>query len=442
MSGEYTAFFYGTLMAPEVFYSVCYGVNRPAQAIQDLHTFTPAILSDYCRHRVQSADYPAIIAEKGHTVLGIFVTGLTEANLMKLDFFEGSEYDRKTVTVKLVKNDANEATEGESRKASAYVFNSPEFLEKREWDFEEFRNQKMQAWTRGDWMFEQDPDDKAIVDAESAHGIGPTSVSLDPAERTVVWTGASCRSSARPAPQSRKCATTEVKPFTNSEARATTPKQRLGASEVRMGKKSRFSMVLRQALQSGIYWARRPKTLSGLLNMKPPTTGGFVSTERLAAGAAGRECHAKIGKRTDDTAGARETGHVSPKNWTETAKPAAMKMDGRRPVSQGPKRDRIAAQHAVGLSTGRDCFARSLQLSRIATGVAAIVANRMTRVGQLHARRKHARLDAVWLEMLPCLSSNWCLMLDDRLRLGIDASSIVHQPLAGWSLDPGLHTPD
>lgn len=143
-------------MAPEVFFSVCYGNKHPAQAIRDLHTFTPAILDDYCRHRVQSADYPAIVSAKGHKVRGVYVTGLTDANVVKLDDFEGDEYERIQVKVNLIKsgNDEKDEVVGECKETAVYVFLKPEDLEKREWDFEEFRQQKMGMWTRGDWSYE------------------------------------------------------------------------------------------------------------------------------------------------------------------------------------------------------------------------------------------------------------------------------------------------
>ncbi|KAM0561794.1 hypothetical protein ACHAPJ_002965 [Fusarium lateritium] len=156
MSGDYTAFFYGTLMAPEVFFSVCYGNRDPPQVIKDMHTFTPAILEDYCRHRVQFADYPAVVAEEGHTVLGVYATGLTDANVQKLDIFEGSEYVKETVKVKVLNKDGSAPAKEELKETSVYVFDRPEHLEKREWDFEEFRKSKMQFWTRGNWAFDEE----------------------------------------------------------------------------------------------------------------------------------------------------------------------------------------------------------------------------------------------------------------------------------------------
>ncbi|KAI8657652.1 putative gamma-glutamylcyclotransferase [Fusarium keratoplasticum] len=173
MSGDNTAFFYGTLMAPEVFFSVCYGDKNPPKVIKDLHTFTPAILEGYCRHRVQFADYPGVIAEKGHTVLGIYATGLTDANVQKLDNFEGSEYTKTAVQVKLMKKDGDKTSEGERKETSVYVFNNPSHLEKVEWDFEEFRKEKMQFWTRGGWAFDAGKSLILIRKATFADATGP-----------------------------------------------------------------------------------------------------------------------------------------------------------------------------------------------------------------------------------------------------------------------------
>ncbi|KYK61499.1 AIG2-like protein [Drechmeria coniospora] len=165
MSGEFTAFFYGTLMAPEVFFSVCYGTTNPPKAFRSLHTFIPAILKDHSRHRVQYADYPAVIAEKGHSVRGILATGLTSANLHKLDEFEGSEYERVKVKVEVLDQQGGKEVVTDVKETSVYIFLVPQDLEKREWDFEEFRREKMGMWTRGDWAYSDGPDEAALKSA-------------------------------------------------------------------------------------------------------------------------------------------------------------------------------------------------------------------------------------------------------------------------------------
>lgn len=170
--GTHTAFFYGTLMVPDVFYTVCYNQSNVPPEIKALHTFTPAILPGYIRRRVRGADYPGITPDKDHKVFGMYASGLTNANMNKLDIFEGGQYVRKTVEVKLlekvgdVKGEGN--VEGETKKAEVYVFHPDheDELEDREWDLEEFRREKMQRWTRAGYVFDGcDPNEPAKVEA-------------------------------------------------------------------------------------------------------------------------------------------------------------------------------------------------------------------------------------------------------------------------------------
>ena len=126
-------------MVPDVFYSVCYGTKDVPDAIAKLHTFNPAILGCYCRRRVKYADYPGITEDKDHNVFGTYTTGLTRANMAKLDHFEGSEYVRKTVTVKLLEKvgdldgEGSKLVEGEERTAEVYVYLHKRNLQAEEW---------------------------------------------------------------------------------------------------------------------------------------------------------------------------------------------------------------------------------------------------------------------------------------------------------------------
>jgi len=153
-------------MAPEVFFTVLYGSSRPDAAIRQLHTFQPAVLHGYCRHRVRRADYPAIVSEDGHSVRGVYATGLTDANVQRLDYFEGDGYRKEVVRVrlleregdsekpvegdseKLVEGDGEKLVEGEEVEAMVYVFKHPNMLELGEWDFEHFRKERLQRWAR------------------------------------------------------------------------------------------------------------------------------------------------------------------------------------------------------------------------------------------------------------------------------------------------------
>jgi hypothetical protein len=127
-------------MAREVLYRVCYGSSDisddPFKAkLAASLCIKPAILHDYCRHKVRMADYPGIIPENSHTVRGTYVTGLTDGDIQRLDWFEGSEYHRRKVTVALLKPDTehNLVEEGEVQ-TETYVFTAGAHrLEKHRW---------------------------------------------------------------------------------------------------------------------------------------------------------------------------------------------------------------------------------------------------------------------------------------------------------------------
>lgn len=166
-------------MEPQVFFSVCYDNKNPPAHIRQRHTFTPAILHGYSRRRVKWADYPGMIevppprpsssssssSPSRHrppppSVRGALVSGITKANLARLDYFEGSQYDRRVVRPRvLVRAGPDEATgqgnvEGATVVTESYVFLDARELEDKEWDFAEFKREKLQKWTRAGYVFE------------------------------------------------------------------------------------------------------------------------------------------------------------------------------------------------------------------------------------------------------------------------------------------------
>ena len=143
-------------MAPGVLHRVIHGTHTPEKWQKDLITVRPAMLHDYCRHKVQYADYPAIIPHTGSRVRGSLVTGLTEGDLYRLDIFEGDQYKRDVVKVQVLKDvdldqaapeDASEPEVLEEVEVQTYVWlDGEETLEPQEWDFEAFKRDKMRAW--------------------------------------------------------------------------------------------------------------------------------------------------------------------------------------------------------------------------------------------------------------------------------------------------------
>ncbi|KAI9828410.1 MAG: hypothetical protein M1832_002838 [Thelocarpon impressellum] len=159
---EGCAFFYGTLMAPQVLHRVIYGSPKPEPWQAELLEIWPAILHDHRRHKVRGCDYPGIIPCQAHersSVRGTYVTGLTEGDIARLDLFEGAEYERVAVKVRLLTRVGDEAGTGNVESeaeadAETYVWIAGEHeLEEGEWDFGEFRREKMGRWIGVDQGF-------------------------------------------------------------------------------------------------------------------------------------------------------------------------------------------------------------------------------------------------------------------------------------------------
>ncbi len=132
-------------MAPAVLHRVIHGNPTPQPWQASLLTIRPAILPDHCRHRVRNCDYPAITPEADSSVRGTFVSGLTEGDIWRLDIFEGDEYARRKVRLRVLSDAGEEFDEAET-----YVWVAGrEKLEGGEWDFEAFRREKMGAWVGG-----------------------------------------------------------------------------------------------------------------------------------------------------------------------------------------------------------------------------------------------------------------------------------------------------
>jgi hypothetical protein len=121
-------------MFPQLFYKTLYGNKDPSDDIRDLHKFQMASIDGYQRLCVYQAAYPGITPATGRTVSGYLVTGLTAANLQKMDKYEGGQYDRKPLTIKLSKMlGTGKVVSDGTVVADAYIFKYPHVLEKKEW---------------------------------------------------------------------------------------------------------------------------------------------------------------------------------------------------------------------------------------------------------------------------------------------------------------------
>lgn len=143
-------------MAPKVLYRVCFGTSNPSPFHASLLTVYPAILPAYSRRKVRYCDYPAIVpSSPGSSVRGTYVRGLTDGDIWRLDIFEGEQYSREKVRIKVLAVVGDEAgtgnVEGEEVEVETYVWTVGEdVLEDSEWDFGEFTRETMKRWIGND----------------------------------------------------------------------------------------------------------------------------------------------------------------------------------------------------------------------------------------------------------------------------------------------------
>lgn len=125
-------FVYGTLMVPSVMVSVC-GHRRPGSR---------ALLPGYRCRRVRGEVYPAIIPWAGDEVAGLLYPGLSRHETALLDAFEGDQYTRETVEVRVA---------GQIKNAMAYVLaaDAHERLSTAPWTLQDFLRDGIDAFVSG-----------------------------------------------------------------------------------------------------------------------------------------------------------------------------------------------------------------------------------------------------------------------------------------------------
>ena len=147
-------------MVRQVLNRVCYGHPNPASFQASLLTIVPAILPAYTRHKVRYCDYPAIVpSSPSSSVRGTYVRGLTDGDIWRLDIFEGSPYERQKVKIRVLNEVGNDTgqgnVEGEQVEVETYVWvDGREELEDEEWDFAEFKRDKLRMWVGTDYYYD------------------------------------------------------------------------------------------------------------------------------------------------------------------------------------------------------------------------------------------------------------------------------------------------
>lgn len=121
-------FFYGTLMDPDVLAAAIGRRVRPARA-------RPATLSGWRRVGLKGTPYPVVVPGAAtDRVEGLLVTGLTAADVRRLERYEGAAYGIETVSVN--------ASGGETMSANVFVPKKGVAATDAAWDLETWRRRR------------------------------------------------------------------------------------------------------------------------------------------------------------------------------------------------------------------------------------------------------------------------------------------------------------
>jgi gamma-glutamylcyclotransferase (GGCT)/AIG2-like uncharacterized protein YtfP len=121
-------FVYGTLQSPEIIKKLTGKSFKNA----------PAVLEGYKLYCVKECDYPAIIQQEGAKTDGLVMANMDDVSLALISFYEGDEYEKRQVTVKL---------NGKSVDAFTFIWvKEIEFLENKEWDFLNFKKNRLEHY--------------------------------------------------------------------------------------------------------------------------------------------------------------------------------------------------------------------------------------------------------------------------------------------------------
>jgi len=126
-------FCYGTLCVPEIMRRVVGG--RVAEPVA-------CSIMGYACYSLSGLEYPGIVPEKGERVTGVLYSGLSRAQLAKLDAYEGEQYRRQRVLI-----DVGQAL---AVQAWTYIL-QPRYYHRRSekgWSLEQFRRRHLAQYLR------------------------------------------------------------------------------------------------------------------------------------------------------------------------------------------------------------------------------------------------------------------------------------------------------
>jgi len=117
-------------MLPAVFEQVAHRLPRSSEAI----------LENFKRVRVQNESYPAALPAIGEKIIGTLWLDVSEEEILQLDAFEGSDYQRVIVNVSDLA--------GQPHAAYFYQWNRDDGLVDQPWDLERFKRSGISEFSR------------------------------------------------------------------------------------------------------------------------------------------------------------------------------------------------------------------------------------------------------------------------------------------------------
>jgi gamma-glutamylcyclotransferase (GGCT)/AIG2-like uncharacterized protein YtfP len=124
-------FTYGSLMYPEVW-------NR---VVAGRYQHEPAVVAGFRRYAIDGETYPGAQANADAILHGVLYHEVEEADLLRLDAFEGADYQRITVQATPVAAPGRGACGAKPLQASLYVYTRTSRLLCREWSVADFERE-------------------------------------------------------------------------------------------------------------------------------------------------------------------------------------------------------------------------------------------------------------------------------------------------------------
>lgn len=100
------------------------------QVVRAPYQSAKAVLPDHARFAIAGETYPGMVMQNGATVDGVLYFDVDAADVARLDAFEGIDYRRSSVQVRLA--------DGSEIAAQTYLYKVPQRLLNAAWQAEEF----------------------------------------------------------------------------------------------------------------------------------------------------------------------------------------------------------------------------------------------------------------------------------------------------------------